>query len=336
MIPKWFEFDPSVGRRISVDLVAAHVTGTETLGETVALIVERLPDLLAQAPQGVDVASRVARLTGNVAAGYSDALRNHSFGQQDEAKRARSLAWWNVERDLRAREARFREVFDSSPVGIAISEPGGRIIQTNQSLEHTLGYSAGELSGRELSELFSPGDWPVVEKRYQDLVTGRDSRFRVRFPLRRADGESAWVYLVASVAFDAEQAPRDVVTIVDDITDLLLLEQRLHHQTLHDVQTGLPNRRQRHAAPVTRPGHPAVGPVRPQHRRHRPRQAPAGRGDGRRPGDRRAARDIPAGGHAGYSTASRHRGGTELATPAVRRAVSRTVHAGRRADRCGA
>jgi diguanylate cyclase (GGDEF)-like protein len=30
--------------------------------------------------------------------------------------------------------------------------------------------------------------------------------------------------------------------MVDDITDLQLLEQRLQHQTLYDLQTGLPNR----------------------------------------------------------------------------------------------
>lgn len=60
-------------------LVAAHFTPTGTLGETPVLIFERLPDPLNQAPRGVDVASRVARLTGNKAAGYATALREHSL-----------------------------------------------------------------------------------------------------------------------------------------------------------------------------------------------------------------------------------------------------------------
>ncbi len=68
------EFDPLVGHRIGVDMVAAHYTGPETLSETLALIVERLPDL-DQGRPGVDVASRVARLTGHLAAGYTGALR---------------------------------------------------------------------------------------------------------------------------------------------------------------------------------------------------------------------------------------------------------------------
>jgi RNA polymerase sigma factor (sigma-70 family) len=69
------EFDPAAGHRIGVDMVAAHFTGSETLSETLALIVERLPDLLGQARPGVDVASQVARLTGHLAAGYTGARR---------------------------------------------------------------------------------------------------------------------------------------------------------------------------------------------------------------------------------------------------------------------
>ncbi len=236
------EFEPSVGRRIGVDMVGAHFTGTETLGATVALIVERLPDLLDQVPQGVDVAGRVARLAGNMAAGYANALRERSLDEQDAIYRAGLRARRQAEQALTASEARFRGVFHSSPVAIAISEPNGQIVQTNRSLDDTLGYSPGELLGRQLTELFAPDDRPIVEEHYRDLATGQKSRFRVRFPLRLADGEIAMIYLDAAVLLDDEQVPQCIVTMIDDITDLRLIEQRLQHQTLHDVQTGLPNR----------------------------------------------------------------------------------------------
>ncbi len=178
-----------------------------------------------------------------MASGYARALRSHVVDQQEEVKRALSMAWHDVERDLRASEARFQELVDSSPVGIAISVPSGLIIQTNRALAEILDSSPDELLGRYLSELCSPGDRAIVEEHCRRLVTSPEPPPRVRVTLRRADGDTVWVYLDGSVLRDAEQSPRHLLMTVEDITNLHLLEQQLHHQSLHDPQTELPNRR---------------------------------------------------------------------------------------------
>lgn len=236
------EFDHSIGRQIGDELVAAHFTNAEAISKTLVLIVGQLPDLLRPAPPGVDVAARVAQLAGQLAACYASALRERSLDEQDAIYRAGLRARRQAEQALASSEARFRQVFYSSPVGVAISEPGGLIIQTNRSLEDILGYRPGELVDHDLSELFEPTEWHPLAKQYRGLVAGRASRLRVRFALRRQDGEAVWAHLDASVLDDGEGRAQHVVTMVDDITDLHLLEQRLHHQTLHDLQTGLPNR----------------------------------------------------------------------------------------------
>src|SRR5947209_5495561 len=236
------EFDRSAGRRTGADLVAAHFTSTGTLSKTLALIVDRLPELLGTERPGVDTGGRIAQLAGDIAAYYAAALRERSLDEQDSIYRAALRARKQAEHALASSEARFRQVFYSSPVGVAISEFTGKIIQCNRALEDILDYSPGELVGRDLSELFSTGDRSAMQERHLDLINGRNPRLRGRFPLRRVDGEPVWANLDTSVLPDADSEPRYLVTMVDDITDLHLLEQRLHHQTLYDLQTGLPNR----------------------------------------------------------------------------------------------
>ena len=62
------EIDPSTGRRIGAGLVAAHFTSTGTLSKTLALTVDRLPDLLGADRPDVDTAGRIALLAGDIAA----------------------------------------------------------------------------------------------------------------------------------------------------------------------------------------------------------------------------------------------------------------------------
>jgi PAS domain S-box-containing protein/diguanylate cyclase (GGDEF)-like protein len=227
--------------QVGARLVAAGFTGTQSLSRTFEVLGTALPAVVGEKPADPPCGP-IIELLGALASGYTWALRGQVLNQERDVTRALSLAWQDVERNLRTSEARFREVFDSSPVGIAISEPEGRIIQTNRSLDDILGCSAGELVGHDLTELFSPGDQPIAEEHHRGLVIGSDPRLRVRVALRRVDGEAVWAYLDGVVLRDAEQRPQHVVTMVEDITNMQLLEQQLQHQSLHDPQTDLPNR----------------------------------------------------------------------------------------------
>ncbi len=231
------EVDTDAASDVGARLVAAGFTDPQSLSRTVELLATRLPGA-AQGP----LSDRVVTLLAALVAGYTAALRDHIFEQQEDLKRALVKSWQDSERDRQASEARFGEVFNSAAVGIAISEPGGRIMRTNRSLDDILGYSPGELPGHDLTELFEPGDLDEIQQRYQRLLDGLGSRFRTQFRLRRGDGETAHVYLAVSVLYDAEQQPQYLATMVEDFTDQFLLTERLNHQALHDVATGLPNR----------------------------------------------------------------------------------------------
>ncbi|MGQ0775197.1 MAG: putative bifunctional diguanylate cyclase/phosphodiesterase [Pseudonocardiales bacterium] len=233
--------DAAAAFNVGAQLVAGDFTGPHSLSRTVEVLARVLPTTAENTAADLS-GNRIIELLSALVAGYTSALRDRLFDQQEEIHQALLVAHHGVERELQACEAGYREVFDSSPMGIVITEPGGRIEQTNPALDQMLGYPQGELLGSELSSLFSSDDGPILLEHYQHLRSGRESRFRLRCQLRHKDGGPAWVYLAASVLLGAEQQPQYFATMVDDLTELHLLQEWSSHQALHDPQTGLPNR----------------------------------------------------------------------------------------------
>jgi diguanylate cyclase (GGDEF)-like protein/PAS domain S-box-containing protein len=221
-------------------LVAQGLSGAQTLPRTFEVLGKALRSAVAvTAPESP--CDRVIELLGALASGYVWALRRQLVIEQEDLKRA--LLFPPQSRPgVQTSEAWFRQVCDRSPVGIAISELGGRIVYTNPSMDDLLGYSPAELVGGDLAELFTSGQWSLLAGGYQGLVACRTSRLRVRSALCRRDNETVWVHLDACLLSGADQATQHVVTMANDLTDQYLLEQQLTHQSLHDLKTGLPNR----------------------------------------------------------------------------------------------
>ncbi|HEY1570025.1 MAG TPA: diguanylate cyclase [Pseudonocardiaceae bacterium] len=221
-------------------LIAARYTDAESLRASVGVLGEGLT-VLARSDGQPDPLDRTFAMLAAFGAGFSAALRDWLFDQQDEVKLALQRATGDAERRLKRSEAWFREVFVRSAVGIAISDSGGKLAQANPALADILGVEPGELVGRSIEEFFHPQDAADIRADYHEL-SGLSGPLRRRRRLVRADGQLVWVHLAVSVLRDVDELPALHLTMVENVSDLHLLQDLTSHQTLHDVLTGLPNR----------------------------------------------------------------------------------------------
>jgi diguanylate cyclase len=98
-------FSPAVGYRIGAHLVTAHLSAPETLGRTVELLADRLPDAAGMAGSP-DERRRLAAILGALAAGHSRAVRNRTLDEQESIRKAALIARDQAETALRDSEAR--------------------------------------------------------------------------------------------------------------------------------------------------------------------------------------------------------------------------------------
>jgi diguanylate cyclase (GGDEF)-like protein/PAS domain S-box-containing protein len=237
------------GLRIGARLVREGFIDPTALRATIDSLTEGLLGDIERSPD-TELARRTVALLGALSAGYADGLRSYTLTQQEQVKQALFTAMVRTENNLRETENRFREVFTSSAVGIAITDLDGMCVESNPSLSQILACPPGQLAGRTLHDFFLPNDDVPgargtpgdVRAGYRRVLAGEAERVHEHRRLRKEDGDTAWVFVAISLVHDGAGDPAFFVTMVQDISELQLLQDRLSHQLLYDVLTGLPNR----------------------------------------------------------------------------------------------
>ncbi len=99
---------------------------------------------------------------------------------------------WRVQERLRESDARKSAILDSAFDSIITMDAGGRIVEVNQAAEHTFGYTAEQMVGRDLADLIIPPSLREPHRRglRRYVATGEASMLGhpVELPAMRADG----------------------------------------------------------------------------------------------------------------------------------------------------
>jgi PAS domain S-box-containing protein len=124
-------------------------------------------------------------------------------------------------------EERWRSVFESSAVGVALADLNGRFIATNSIFQKILGYTDQELQEFTFID--------VTQEEYRDhnaalireLLGGGRQQFQIEKQCRRKDGTFVWVRNNVSIVPGTERVPRFLMALSEDITQRKLSEEAL-------------------------------------------------------------------------------------------------------------
>ena len=138
---------------------------------------------------------------------------------RDIAERKRS------ETALLESENRFRTVFNSAGMGIALLDARDKFIQANQAFQKMLGFSEDELKKVKFYELSHPEDVPAVKKIFNQNSRNENIQFEKRFI--RKDRKIVWSYVTLSPILDESKQLVYHIAMIEDISERKLTEEAL-------------------------------------------------------------------------------------------------------------
>jgi PAS domain S-box-containing protein len=117
---------------------------------------------------------------------------------------AQALVRKRSEAALRASEARWRFIFETSSIGISTFDPNMRYMETNPAFRATLGYADEELRQLTPLDIAVESDRERVQVRLAGLQQGKTERYTAVEQYRRKDGAVIWGHVSVSRASGSE------------------------------------------------------------------------------------------------------------------------------------
>jgi diguanylate cyclase (GGDEF)-like protein/PAS domain S-box-containing protein len=147
-----------------------------------------------------------------------------------------------AENDLRRTKKFLDTVIENVPMPVAVkSVPDGRFMLVNKASEDLHGYRREDVVGKTLFDIYPAGPARGIAAQDAECLSN-ENRISIRdhlLPTWHGDR----VVTTKKVAIPGDNgAPEYILSLVDDITDRRLAEQRIAHMAHSDPLTDLPNR----------------------------------------------------------------------------------------------
>lgn len=127
-------------------------------------------------------------------------------------------------------EERFRQVFENAPIGVALADVPGRVIQVNGQLCEMLGYSAEEVLGKTFPELTHPEDREETSRQVREALRGESEGPRLEKRYIRKDGSTLSAIVNSTLQRDSKGEPEFFITQIVDITQRKEAEAALQNR----------------------------------------------------------------------------------------------------------
>jgi PAS domain S-box-containing protein len=129
---------------------------------------------------------------------------------------------------LQASETRFRAMFESAGIGIALVGMDRRPREANTAMIKMTGYSPQEFFQKTGAELSYPGDAEIGLPELKAVLEGKLDTYQIEKRYVRKDGQAYWVKLTNSVVRAPDGKPQYFVTMVEDINEQKQALEELH------------------------------------------------------------------------------------------------------------
>ncbi len=139
-------------------------------------------------------------------------------------------------------EARYRVLFERSPVAMALFTDDGVFFEVNEAAASLLGRSRQDLVESAWEDIVHPDERALARAARERIIADGARTHRVERRVVRPDGREV-LLLATTVRINSTDDQPGCLSTFEDVTAVRGIEAQLMHAATHDTLTGLPNRR---------------------------------------------------------------------------------------------